>query len=613
MPSRKNNAGRQGLPAATSSDTQNFCIPLPTDKEFRAAFFGALLRLANASVWDMESTGKRFEVAAWWENYVASIWAVMFECGNKQNCVEFGPQSSHITYFPCSPFGGDCELPAGYAHPPFSYISNDNIVNFIIRWGTGYELGDVFTDLLHLPSGEPFNLIPSYEYFPRIEVSGFSGVGKVKINLLTILQGGRAFIVVDGVIDLLNLKLIELEHDITSFPPETVVPLVYEFDIDTDIEHVIQIVFLPTVDDAGFPIFFGGGFRKVELCGFQFAGGEQLTEYCCDETNALLGRNNELLNKIYNLLGDGFQVLPLSSLGLGDTLPLGCSPTNFDSDPNDTGDDIQKRIDVLCYVVNYYVVMVLMAAADTAGIPVNLFLSGLADIPLALYKLKAQTTTVQALVAIITDAFGENLFVNQIICEMLSVLQGQMNSFAAFAKSVEPSEDVNPLVSALRNMVYRANQNKDNFTLFNTALEQAMKMDISSFTCPCGEGAPPAASDCGDISLVPLTGNTTQIAYLGNCVWSFTQTSVNENGRRYFSLKDVNGKQLKLSFAPAPYEHINMGGCTVNYDCGKPSYYGDNYGGGCVPDDNVLEVSWWGGSSSPATVYIKVEVGTACP
>lgn len=527
-------------------------------------------------------------------------------------CRKFPLTDPRVSWYPESPYNWGQNPPSGYPAHPFTVVPAGGLENMIAQYGLGYAVGDVFVYLGALPVFSSWNEISThYGNMPHINIAPLNGIGTVKLHVLSMPFGGRLLVVKDNVLDLVNLQSIEVSRD-TSFPPESVIETIVEVPFETSGEHTLTLVWYPVVTGDFVPFGFGGGIRSFELCGFGVAEGDCdcMAENCCSETNALLSANNLIMLRIANMLASGFKIVPIDLDGK-DFLPLGCAPTNFDSDPDDTGDNIQKRADVLCFVIQNYVFMCLMSAAQSAGIPIAPFVGNFAGIPEALQKIKAEAVNIQVLLAAIGDFLGDNLFSNLVVCEMLASLQGKLNSFDNFRTSVEKVVGAEAIFVTINNIVVRANQDKDNYILFSTALEQAMGMDISSFTCPCDGGSNPIATDCSDIQLVDWQGRGTQFEYLGACIWKLTQPTVNQFGRRYMSFKDANGKQLKLSFADG-YDQVNMSGCTVTYDCGKPDYNGDNYGGGCVPDNNVLTVDFWKGDPSAVSVWIKVEEDT-CP
>lgn len=584
----------------------DFTVPVCTNAERYKAITDALW-----GAYLMNEDPSSYEHLIDWLNAIPHI---VDGCATlQQSCRKFALTDERVTWYPENPFDQGEGIPGGYPAHPFTVVPVGGLENMIARFGLGYQVGDVFVDILKLPAFTSWEQIgQNYGNMPRMIIAPLNGQGTVKLHVLSLPLGGRLLIVKDGVIDLFDLQSIEVNREL-SFPPESVVETVVEVKFDTDEEHLVEFVWYPTISGDFIPFAFGGGVRSFELCGFGVAESDCdcMAENCCTETNILLTKSNKTLTAILNLLNDGFKIVPLSDGK--DFFPLGCAPDNFDVDSGDTGDDIQKRLDALCFVVDWYVKLLFFNALDEAGLPgVDVYLGQMLDAPPALWKVKAYPASVVDLFGFMVDLFTQGQMSSIIICEMLSNLQSKMNAFQVFAKSVEPSEDLNPTITAARNLVYHANQSKDNYTLFNTALEQAMGMDISGFTCPCVEVVPPIAEDCSDISLVDDDFNS-QIEYIGGCIWKFTQPALNTQGRRYFAIRDTNGENLKFSVAGEPYAEPSIGGCTVTYDCGIPQYLGDNYGGGFLPGDHIQNVEFWVGESQPAVVYFKVELASVCP
>ena len=332
---------------------------------------------------------------------------------------------------------------------------------------------------------------------------------------------------------------------------------------------------------------------------------------CCDETNALLGRNNELLTKIYNLIGDGFKIVPLGSEDT-DVWKFGtCVPDHYDSDQDDTGDDILKRGYALCHVIKMYIIMCVLNALEAAGMPIESMLTGLSQaVPQSLFNVKTSTNAVAAMLTAAAGVIGGDALMTAISCAMHMALTNKPVTFSAFRDSLPKLLAGDASLMLVQNMVVKANQSQKNWECFVDALSEAMDMDIGEPDC-CAEITPPIAADCGNVSLVDFDNTGCVIEYMGDCVWKFTQTSVNGQGRRYYSFKDVNDLVLNVEYPPEPYQQPITGGCTVGGACGNPDYYGDNFGGGFAPSP-LAKVNWWVGESGQASQYYKVTVYT-CP
>ena len=184
-------------------------------------------------------------------------------------CLDFEPSESFIEYFPQNPFTEPDLTPDGYNGPPF-YV----------------EDGVVFTDLLRV-SANPFDWPAIISAgMPRIRVN-VSGAVKVGLGLVSIFAGGIIFITKDddittskwysltsiGLIDVVAITaaipdLIEALFSGDPTPEAIYQDQVIEVFFDTPGDHHIDITFLPRVSPETI-IGFGGGLRKVEICGQQ--------------------------------------------------------------------------------------------------------------------------------------------------------------------------------------------------------------------------------------------------------------------------------------------------------------------------------------------------------
>lgn len=199
-------------------------------------------------------------------------------------CLDYIPSESFIEYFPQNPFTQPDLIPTFYDHPPF-YV----------------ESGVVFTDIFRMPTN-PFSWNDiSATGLPRIRVN-VTGAVKVGLGLVSIVNGGIIFVTKDD--DITTSKWYELTSigmtDVTSIVaaiPAIITaliggnPLPEEIYQDETIDvifntpgaHHIDITFVPRVSPDTI-IGFGGGLRKVEICGSQ----RDIMEFRQNPTNACL-------------------------------------------------------------------------------------------------------------------------------------------------------------------------------------------------------------------------------------------------------------------------------------------------------------------------------------
>jgi len=578
VPSRKHNKYRRGLPDATSSDVQWYCIPIPTDKQYRAAWLGAFEKLRNANSWDRELTDKRYEVAAWWENYASTLPDLMRPCDEHEQCREYFPPASILEYYPCSPFLEGCELPEEYEFAPFTVVGSGNLSEIIGMYGLGYQVGDVYTDLTKMPELTLDTILSGFEFWPHITVTTPPGSGTVKIKFLNIPQGGRALITLDGDFQPLNGRLVELNKDLVSVPPETAVPQIYELDVPGEGEHTVVIYFLPTVDDTFIPLFFGGGIRSVELCGFGMEGCPDMAgEGCCDETNDLLG-------KILKLLEGGMTV-SFNNPNVGD-FQVDCTPMNFDEDEGDDEPTIADRKLALCATVARYIAATLYVEAVTqnAGSTLKTTIKGLIE------PLEIPDEFIRGLVLGVPDVIPDlatlKLFVEDdplyweaLVCNMVSGLVGKPNTFENFRNAVTLISEETPVepsfirLDKIQKLLIKTNQIRSNYVMFAKSLDAALaevQDEEFAYTCPCDFDEP---DGCGiPLELVFDSGNPAYaglvITPMGDNIYRFQNSTVNSDSFYWAQIHDANNQCLHIENPPEGSGYSAEGVAThTSVDC----------------------------------------------
>lgn len=193
----------------------------------------------------------------------------------KERCAEYPASNLRIAYEPNDPFLTPDYTPPTYTLPP--WYTNPAIPL------PGVLPGDAMVNFLGIPgvADLPNIDIPGLlaAGFPRFRVSGIEGDKTVELHFVTVPQGGNAIITVDG--GIVPVSVVELGADLTAIPaPETPGATVEEITVTGTGMHYIDVTFVPILDnEAGLPIFFGGGLRKVVICG--------LSPDCDEEGTAL--------------------------------------------------------------------------------------------------------------------------------------------------------------------------------------------------------------------------------------------------------------------------------------------------------------------------------------
>lgn len=592
------------LPAIVDPDRIQFCIEIPNEPNHILAFWGALDELGQPYSWDDDEAHTALAVAAVWrEIYEKTRQSfVLRDCLTEEPCRFYRPKSPRLQWFPENPFEPNAEIPTGYLFHPFTVVDSSILSTIISAWGLGYQINDVYTDITKLPAGDWGEIIDDgYLFFPRFRVNDLNGSGKVKIHLLNIPQGGRVLIVKDGVLDLLNLQLVELNKDHVSVPPETQTAIIVEIEFIDEAEHFLDVVFVPNVNDEVIPFFFGGGLRGVEICGF---GVETMPEEaCCDETNDLLSTNNVILGKILNLMQGGMTAdIRFNSSSLSETnfdALIDCTPEQFNESGSDGGDPdlLAKRQKALCLTTVRYVWRVFELMVEKTGIPDDIMLAiealfGIEEAPY-MGEIKVRFPEDFAVGAFLAALIGF-ASLEDIVCEMISNLENKFNTFSEFKVSLPAMEGEN----LLRAIVREANQIRGNHTVFARALEKTFMEDLSLYECPCEE--PPAGCEIVFVDTIPGQISPTVVTHITGDIYRIQQnTPVGAN--YYATIEDSTGRCLYIELTADPaYPEGAVSHHTIIGCCGDAD---SDTVGGFAPIHST-KADWLNGD--PIDTYYKI-------
>jgi len=563
------------LPEEIDPERIQFCISIPNDLNHIIAFWGALLELTRWWNWQRDDDHTALLVTEVWRQVIEDAQAsyIAGDCLQPPQCRVYSPRSPRLAWHPVSPYDTDAAPPDGYPHLPWTVVDNSILGTIISMWGLGYQVGDVYTDLTKIPSGSWSDLIITWEFFPRFEVLGLTGTGTVKLHLLNIPQGGRLFLVKDGVIDLLALSMIETNKDGVSFPPETQVPFIVEVEFTSAGDHTLQCAFLPTVDDTPIPIFFGGGLRQIEICGFE---GNMSFDPCCPDSIEQQTITNQLLRKIITMISDGFKVVPLTTGAPPDMwIDDKCSPPVFDLDPDDDETQAANRLNALCYTIYWYVVNVFYKSMSDSFVPLE-YLSALFPSlnPLlpSLGRLEAAYWSEYSVSGFVTSFISNKT--QEITCAMLANLIGKTNTLKHFQNSLTVPEGASAADQYQYEQVIAFNQKYVNWKRFSEALSAAIDVEgIDTYECGCEEVTDP---------LVLIDPNTpefhnTVITPLGGNLYQVTQDIELTPGNYPVTLQDSECRQINvISVGDQPSAHWYKRGsdCTTIEDDGTGGFSG---------------------------------------
>lgn len=272
------------------------CVPLflPDDPQWIAYLLNVVQSLTFDRHWERDAAHSAIDVRRLWyeTTYAPLINALQsgMDCSSAGTpeaggCIEYPPYASFIQFFPTSPYEAGA-IPTGYLRRPFllfsDYIANwlpdpiENIIQGVFSGITDYEPDDVIVDLLSYPILN-FTLSTTMDNFPYMKIS-VQGQGQVELHLINMFFGGYAVITIDNppsifdvITDYVNDAVVveDVFRDVITFPVESASTAIAEVNFEgaPDDIHDIYVTFVPAVDDSLPPVRFGGGIRKVVLCG----------------------------------------------------------------------------------------------------------------------------------------------------------------------------------------------------------------------------------------------------------------------------------------------------------------------------------------------------------
>lgn len=235
------------------------------------------------------------------------------------NCVAYFPTNPAFTYAPNNPYT-QCE------NPPTGYLTCP-LVSGVQSGIPGALPDDVYCSIPTLLPAPPLGLIDQVlnSGFPRVHME-FVGSGELEVHLLEVAQGGLAIIRIDDVayVNVVNLQGISLSDIAVSldFVVTVVTGLldwqfvgekIVEFSVP-DGNHTLDILFIPNVSLNVLESGWGGGLRKVVLCG-------DFTVTACPDTliDPIYGGGEMSLFRICKFLDENGEIQHKISLNGGCT------------------------------------------------------------------------------------------------------------------------------------------------------------------------------------------------------------------------------------------------------------------------------------------------------
>lgn len=271
-----------GLPTPDMPESEIgfVCKPIfvPDMPELWRALYGQITELCKERYWSHVGTMTPEDAAFLWARALGMTDLNDF-CSDEESddCIEYPTNAEFITYLPKDPYTG-IGSDTGYLLPPFIRFGDilpDMSLGFVEEL-TGYRANDILVLIGSLPLGAEWDeLVEALTNgLPRVEIN-VTGSGRVLIHFVLVPFGGRVLISLDDPLNILEIftglitdgyRTIELERDLSSFPPEDDSDHIEEIEFDTEGEHTIYLYFVPALDDAFIPAGFGGGIRSIEVC-----------------------------------------------------------------------------------------------------------------------------------------------------------------------------------------------------------------------------------------------------------------------------------------------------------------------------------------------------------
>lgn len=599
-------SGRDGgyiLPLEIDPPRFSICIEIPDDPYHIAAFWGALDQLTWSKNWQRDEDHTAALVSRVWTRIIDAANERMNagdRCQDETNCNIIPLQSERITWYPESPFSPGEDVPPGYIFHPWTVVTPGTLSEIIGSFGLGYRSGDVYTDLTKLPPGDWSEILDgNYLGLPYLRVNDLNGEGTVKVEFLNIPQGGRALLAVDGVVNIFTWQIAELNKD--AIPPgETQTPFTVEVEVHGLGVHYVDVVILPTVDVSPIPVFFGGGFRSIQICGF---GETAMTDPCCPD-------ELDVLREIRDIIKAGFTIVPNLGMLPGDaTAP--CAPPGFDFGSSD--DDVPeqiKRYNALCLTLERYVSKLILQMVVRLGMPSSYVSMALA-IPGITYDNSFMFRAVWRYLTSVKIPTVKGWFeggeYKELICVMLTYLQGKETTLSAFAAALE-GWDTSTYSDTMKLLFDYAHANNQSLSVFE---EFARELDVSytlvsstpEYECSCmGTGE----CDVSAFELVLDTDGT--VTRIDEDTWEFTVPvyEITEADVQVFrpEIRDANWRCFNHISSTTAQSYYRI------YNCAGGFIEGTGGGGGELVW-HQMTIAFPGGShvTAPFTFQITIQ----CP
>lgn len=217
---------------------------------------GVIQLLAFGYYWNQDYANWEDARATGQEIYQSWIAQIRCDAGSipvdEPQCLDYPNNSPLLDWEPANPFTDPGGIPPGYVAQPWGVVPDPPVFP--------YQPGDVISGLFGLPV-----LTPAVNQgLARVRIK-FNGRGTVEVHIIKVALGGIALLTWDD--NPFTARFIDTSMDFLAIPPESGDEDIQEVTFDTDGDHHIDVTMLPRFGvEAGF-LGYGGGIRKVVLCG----------------------------------------------------------------------------------------------------------------------------------------------------------------------------------------------------------------------------------------------------------------------------------------------------------------------------------------------------------
>jgi hypothetical protein len=265
----------------------------------------------------------------------------------EDGCTDYLPNLSFIRYEPNDPFRTPLLVPPGYT---------------IIPWYTNPAIplpGVIPTDAMVNQLSVAAPALP-LSGFPRFSFE-FDGRGEVEIELVNVPAGGFCVIVLDenpvgfkvvntssNILDILSLAGLLAALGFDTEDANVVDTDIVEWDVEDVGHHRIDVTFLPNIGGETL-LGFGGGLRRVTLCGPDMAGGEMYLQRANPEDPCLIEQSvdgGETWTEAWrmdNCCNDGSTLTRIVNYIVEESTDGGETWTPVDDDPRFVGITLPPR------------------------------------------------------------------------------------------------------------------------------------------------------------------------------------------------------------------------------------------------------------------------------